>query len=97
MLYEVITYCYANYFDYYGDAYAMIPQDLVDIAADTPGIQIAAAYPLWGFGGISDGVLTGAVTGTTFDLVAGEYPTLDDYFNEIYTAYDGDVDRNNFV
>ncbi len=87
----IVDYCYANYYDYYGDAYAMIPQDLVDIAADTPGIKIAAAYPLWGFGEVTDGVLTAYVTGATYDLTAGEYPTIEDYYNELYLAYEGDI------
>lgn len=87
----ISDYCFANYFDYYGDAYAMIPQDIVDIAADTPGVQMAASLPLWGYGSVAEGVLTAAGTGASWDLTAGEYPTVDDVLEVYKNLYDGDA------
>ena len=68
--------------DYMGMEYA-------DIAADE-GLKIAYGMVLWGFGEVVDGVLTTAVTGTTYDLATAT-PTLDDYYAETYAAYEGDA------
>ena len=55
------------------------------------GLQIAFGMALWGFGTEADGVLTTAVSGATFDLANGVYPTIEDYFNECYLAYGADA------
>ena len=67
--------------DYMGMEYA-------DIAA-SEGLKVAFGMVLWGFGEVVDGVLTTAVTGTTYDLATAT-PTLDDYYAETYAAYEGD-------
>ena len=43
---------------------------------------------LWGFGEVTDGVFT-APSGATYDLVTS-FPTIEDYYNETYIAYEGD-------
>lgn len=56
------------------------------VAAD----PIANAMANWGYGQVADGVLT-APSGATFDVKGGTAPTVDDFWNEIVAAYDGDV------
>ena len=42
---------------------------------------------LWNYGKVTDGVLTTAVTETKYDLNANQFPTVNDYWNEILSAY----------
>jgi len=57
--------------------------------AGNEGLEIAYGMVLWGFGEVVDGVLTTAISGTTYDLET-TFPTLEDYYNETYAAYEGD-------
>ena len=79
---DEVNNSYPDYaMDYMGMEYA-------DIAA-SEGLKVAFGMALWGFGEVVDGVLTTAVTGTTYDLATAT-PTLDDYYAETYAAYEGD-------
>ena len=81
----IVDYVNANYLDYAPDYMGM---ESGDISANE-GLQVAFGMVLWGFGEVVDGQLTTAVTGTTYDLV-NEFPTIEDYYNETYAAYEGD-------
>jgi len=75
-----------EYTDYAPDILGMEYADI----AENEGLQVAFAMGLWGFGEYADGVFTTAVTGTTYDLQT-TFPTVDDFYNETYTAYAGDA------
>lgn len=83
----IVDYCYASYAAYYPD-YAGFT---ADEAADNEGIKIAAGMALWGFGSVDTEtkVLTTAVTEKVFNMADGEFPTLEDYYNETVEAYGG--------
>jgi len=53
-------------------------------------LKTALGIALWGFGEVKDKVLT-TKSGKTFDLNAEVYPTIEDYYNETYAAYAGNV------
>lgn len=82
----IVDYCMGKYLSAYGED--TVGKTVDEITA-TEGLQIAFGMALWGYGSITDGVLTTAVTGKTFDLNAGVYPTIDDYYAETYAAYSG--------
>jgi len=55
---------------------------------DNEGLQIAFGMVMWRFGKIDEnGICTGAVTGNTWDMNAGQYPTLEDFAKEAQAAY----------
>ena len=83
---DIVSYVNINYPDYALDYFGM---EYADIAGNE-GLEIAFGMVMWASGEVADGVLTTAVTGTTYDLANGEYPTLEDYYNETYAAYEGD-------
>ena len=60
-----------------------------DISANE-GLKIAFGMALWGYGSVdlATGVFT-APSGATWDLKT-TFPTLEDYYNETYAAYEGD-------
>ena len=74
-----------DYPDYAPDVMGV---EYADIAGNE-GLEIAYGMVLWGFGEVVDGVLTTAISGTTYDLETS-FPTLEDYYNETYAAYEGD-------
>ncbi len=82
----IVDYCMANYLADYGEAITGFTPD--QITAE-PGLQVAFGIAIWGFGEVADGVLTG-VSGKTFDLANGVYPTIADYLAEAKAKYDGD-------
>ena len=53
--------------------------------------EVANGMENWGFGSMGeDGVFTGA-SGATWTMEGDDVPTLADYWNELVTAYDGDL------
>jgi peptide/nickel transport system substrate-binding protein len=83
----IVNYVNMNYRDAYAEAYiGYTPEEVIA----SEGLQIVLGMALWGFGEVGeDGTFTTAVTGTTFDLVES-FPTIEDYYNETYAAYEGD-------
>jgi peptide/nickel transport system substrate-binding protein len=53
-------------------------------------LKTVLGIALWGFGEVKDKILT-TKSGKTFDLNAEVYPTIEDYYNETYAAYAGNV------
>ncbi|MCB2179491.1 ABC transporter substrate-binding protein [bacterium] len=84
----IISYVMQNYLDYAPDYFNAEPDEITA----SEGMQVAYAMRMWGFASRDDetGALTGAATGTEWDLVEN-FPTVDDYYNEILVAYDYDI------
>ncbi|HOP12189.1 MAG TPA: ABC transporter substrate-binding protein [Oscillospiraceae bacterium] len=83
----IVDYCMAKYVGTYGEAYTGFTEE--QIRAEV-GLQTAFGMAIWGYGSVEEGVLTTAVSGKTFDLANGVYPTINDYYEEAYAAYGGD-------
>lgn len=82
----IIDYVNANYRDAYAEDYiGKTPAEV----AESEGLQVVLGMALWGYGEVADGVFTAAPSGTTYDMVTA-FPTLEDYYNETYAAYEGD-------
>jgi peptide/nickel transport system substrate-binding protein len=84
---QIVDYCASVYLDAYAEAYTGYAPDAI---RGNAGMETMLGMVLWGFGDVDGGVLTGAVTGTEWNLDAGEYPTVEDYVLEIKEAYDYD-------
>ncbi|HNX13994.1 MAG TPA: ABC transporter substrate-binding protein [Oscillospiraceae bacterium] len=89
----IVDYCMANYVSAdsgngvtYGEA---MTGKTVDEITATPGLQITFGIAIWGFGEVKDGVLT-TLSGKTFDIKNGVYPTIENYYEEAYAKYKGD-------
>ncbi|MDW7655623.1 MAG: ABC transporter substrate-binding protein [Bacillota bacterium] len=83
----IVNYVIANYMGYAEQYTGYKPDEI------TPeeGLKIMLGMALWGFGEVSeDKVLTGAYSEKTWNLADKEYPTIEDYYNETYLAYEGD-------
>jgi len=75
----------------YRDAYAQdfIGKDPAEVA-ESEGLQVVLGMALWGFGEVTeDGEFVTAVTESVFDMET-TFPTIEDYYNETYAAYEGD-------
>ncbi len=83
---SIVDYVISKYMSYAPD---YMPGFTEDQIKSTEGLQVAMGMALWGFGEVADGTLT-TTSGKTFDLAKGTYPTIEDYYNETYIAYDGD-------
>ncbi|MGM9521396.1 MAG: ABC transporter substrate-binding protein [Oscillospiraceae bacterium] len=85
---EIVDYVVAAYAEDYAESYFGYTADEVN---ESEGLQVAFGMIMWGFGDFNDdGLFIGAVTGTTYDLDNGEYPTAADYWENISLAYEGD-------
>lgn len=83
---SIVDFVMANYLDdYANDVLGMEPADV----AANEGLQVAFGMAMWGFGGMEEDQFVTAVTEQTFDLV-DTFPTVEDYYNETYAAYEGD-------
>ncbi len=84
---SIVTYVNANYRDAYAESYSTYTPEQI---AGNEGMEIMFGMVMWGFGSIDDnGALVTAYTEKTFDLVSS-FPTLDDFYEETYVAYEGD-------
>ncbi|MDO5022460.1 MAG: ABC transporter substrate-binding protein [Eubacteriales bacterium] len=98
---DIVNYVYNKYISY-AESYLGYTADEIK---DNEGLKVALGMALWGFGKVApkealeegaklidapEKILTGAATKKTWDLTAGEYPTVDDYFAEVTTAYEND-------
>lgn len=82
----IINYVYANYLPYAED-YANMTEDEVK---SSEGMQVAFGMSMWGFGErLEDGSFVASYTEKAFDLV-DTFPTLEDYYDSTYVAYEGD-------
>ncbi len=85
---EIIDYCVANYSSYA----EMATGFTADEVSANVGLQVAMGEYLWGYAdGLGDDGLFYDATGKSFDLAAGEYPTVEEYWNMILEAYGYDL------
>jgi peptide/nickel transport system substrate-binding protein len=86
----IVAYCVGNYSGYMADTVGYSTDEVLA----NEGLQTAFGMAMWGFGEVDldTKILTTAVTGTTYDLAAGEYPTIEDYYLETVEAYGNLID-----
>jgi peptide/nickel transport system substrate-binding protein len=84
---SIVDFVNANYLADYGEATMGLTPEVI---SGNDGIKIAFGMALWGFGEMVDGQFVAAPSGNTYDLTS-TYPTVEDYFNETYAAYEGDL------
>ena len=78
---------------------ALFTQEIADVCVNDYGLDAAdyfdtamvGAMEWWGFGSISDDDVFEAPSGATFDLANGEFPTAEDFFNEVVEEYGFDL------
>lgn len=89
----IVDYCVANYGAYMEQYAGVLPEDLEDGKEMVEQKAVAAGMGLWGFGAYDAeaNTLTGAATGTVWSYNDGQYPTLEEFYNEAYVAYEGDI------
>jgi len=82
----VTEYCVSSYAEQYSE-------QLIGISSDTvisdENYHTAFAMAAWGFAKLDGGVFTTAL-GSTFTLTDGDLPTQEDFYNEVFTVYEGD-------
>ncbi len=83
----IVDFVMGNYLSYAPDTIGFTEDEVTA----SEGLQIAFGMAMWGYGEVVDGVLTSA-SGAAYDLKAGTFPTITDYYNETYLAYEGDPD-----
>ncbi|MEA4889259.1 MAG: ABC transporter substrate-binding protein [Clostridiaceae bacterium] len=80
--------------DYVNANYASSAQEKTGFTAEEiaaeDGLKIMFGMVMWGYGTVENKVLT-APSGKTWDLSKKAYPTIEDYYNETYAAYEGDA------
>ncbi|MDP8241202.1 MAG: ABC transporter substrate-binding protein [Candidatus Hatepunaea meridiana] len=83
----IVDYVKTNYLDAYGEEIMGLTPEVI---SENEGIQIAFGMAIWGFGEMVDGQFVAAVSGDTYDLIT-TFPTIEDYYNETYAAYEGNL------
>jgi peptide/nickel transport system substrate-binding protein len=83
----IVDYVMANYADAYAEETIGKTPDEVKASE---GLQMVLGMALWGYGEVADGVFTASPSGKTYDMTT-TFPTVEDYYNETYTAYEGDL------
>lgn len=87
---NIVDACNGSYLN---DEYAAgIGKTADEIKADA-NLQVAFGMAMWGFGELNEAgdKFVGAATGTEWDL-STTFPTLEDYFNECFAAYEGSLE-----
>lgn len=84
----ITDYVVANYAADYAEQMLGVKPEALD---ENEGLKIALGMALWGFADKDDtGALVGGTTGNKWDLTT-TYPTIEDYYNEAYAKYEGDL------
>jgi len=83
-LQSIVDTCVAKYASQAGDM-GFEASKLTDA-----GYAVAFGIAAWGFGEFKDGTLTG-ISGKTWDIKGGTYPTIDDYLAEAKAKYNNSV------
>lgn len=86
----LVDYCFANY----SSSIQMKTGYTKEEVGASQGLQVMFAMVDTGYGTLDDatGVLTGSLSGSTWDLETA-YPTAEDFYNELHAAYDGDAEQ----
>lgn len=85
-IYAVTEYCVSSYAEQYAEPLIAVPSQTV---ISDSRYHTAFAMAAWGFAGLKNGVFT-TVLGSTFTLTEEDFPTQEDFYNEIFTVYEGD-------
>ncbi len=86
---EIIDYCVANYAADYAEVATGFSAD--EVTAE-PGLQVALGEFLWGYAdGLGEDGLFYDAAGNSYDLAAGKYPTVDEYWTMILDTYGYDL------
>lgn len=80
----IVDYVFANYLDYAPDYIGFTGEEVTA----KEELKVPLGMALWNFGKVQDKVLT-SKSGKIWDLSKEEYPTLEDYYAEVYEAYAG--------
>ncbi len=85
---SIINTCLTAYAGYVEQFVGVTPE----VALENDGYGVIAGMALWGFGDMDTetGMFTASTSGTVYDTKNGEFPTLDDYYNETVMKYEGD-------
>ena len=83
---NTIDYCVTKYSGF-AEKYIGFTANQVKLSAS---LQAALSMVVWGFATVDEGVLT-TLSGKTFDLNAGIYPSAVDFFEETFLKYEGDA------
>ena len=85
---KIITTCLTTYAAYIPDYVGVTAEE----ANENEGYGVITGMALWGFGDMDTEtmIFTTSVSGTAYDTNNGEFPTLDDYYNETVIAYESD-------
>ncbi|HOP12185.1 MAG TPA: ABC transporter substrate-binding protein [Oscillospiraceae bacterium] len=83
---------FAGYFvsEYVGDYGEMILGKTPEEITANEGLKIAFATAALELGGIGENGIFGTISGKTFDINNGVYPTIEDLYNEIFAQFEGD-------
>jgi peptide/nickel transport system substrate-binding protein len=86
---EIVDFCVANYLAEYAETATGFTAD--EVRAN-PGLQVAMGEYLWGYAdGLGDDGLFRNIAGKTYDLKAGQYPTIEEYWELILDTYGYDL------
>lgn len=86
---EIIDYCVANYINDYAETATGFTADEV---TKNPGLQVALGEFLWGYAdGLGEDGLFYDAAGKAYDLKAGTYPTVEEYWAMILEKYGYDI------
>ncbi|NLO47846.1 MAG: ABC transporter substrate-binding protein [Clostridiales bacterium] len=86
---EIVDYCTANYIDDYAETATGFTADEVK---ENAGLQVAMGEFLWGYAdGIGEDGLFYDAAGNAFDLAAGQYPTVEEYWAMILDTFGYDL------
>lgn len=83
-----VLYCVDKYASFSQQYIGFTPQEV----ADNEGLKIALGMVIWGFGHVKDGSLVSSVSEKTYQLDQGEFPTYEDFFDDAFAKYEGDVE-----
>lgn len=86
----LVDYCFLHY----SSSIEMKTGRTREEVAESPGLQVMFAMVDTGYGQLDEatGVLTAKLSGNTWDMET-EFPTVEDFYNELYAVYDGDAQQ----
>ncbi len=82
-----VNYCVEKYASFAEQYIGFPSKDVIG----NKGLEVALGMVIWGFGSVKDGVLLSSVSEKSFSLNENQFPTYEDFFNEAYAKYEGDV------
>jgi peptide/nickel transport system substrate-binding protein len=87
----IVDYVFDNYAANYAEGTLGFTAEQV---GEDEGLKVALGMALWGFGSaekVEENMIFTTSDGKSFNLTAGERPTIDNYFDATFAAYNGDI------